>query len=319
MSRRSSLLIVVVVACGSAERHDATTPDEPAPGCPSSAAPEKCRDLAAAAASSGNGQLAWAYTVLECESPNAAQCTSMWQTYVKQAPTQTDALNVLHVACDHAPDACEKLASWHAERGHTLAAAAYRKRVEAARQPAAPGSGAQPPRTTNAVALATDLAAVMHLSGTPRTDAIAQMVGHQLHAAPIAKATKPEPKALPMHAAELAITSDGCAKTALLDRHQESLDKCISEVRPLHDDEISIRNRCGAPITIAYAGARGDRSTVGNHFRLERYEARAIGATHRDIGPLTYAVCADGCTATGMDSAAWNGQDALYNCNKGGP
>ena len=65
------------------------------------------------------------------------------------------------------PAACEQLAAWHSERGHTLAAAAYRKRVEAAR-------GAQQPRSANSLALATDLAAIMHLSGAPRTEAIGQ-------------------------------------------------------------------------------------------------------------------------------------------------
>ena len=38
--------------------------------------------------------------MLECESPTGAQCATMWQSYAKLAPSQTDALNVLHAACD---------------------------------------------------------------------------------------------------------------------------------------------------------------------------------------------------------------------------
>ncbi len=309
MSRRSSLwLVVALAACGGPERHDATTPGEEAPTCPSSAAPERCRELADAAVGSGNGQLAWAYTVLECGSPGAAQCTAMWQRYAKLAPTQTDALNVLHNACDHVPAACEQLAAWHAERGHVLAAAAYRKRVEAAHQ----SSATPPSRSANALALATDLAAVMHTTA-PRTETIAQMVGHQLHAAAVAA---PNRKAWPMHAAELGMNSEGCNAQALLDRHQVQLDKCVTEVRPVEGDEIAIRNRCGTAITVAYAGARGKGSTVGNQFRLDRYEARSIGVSHTDVGPLTYAVCADGCRITGADTALWTAQDALYNCTR---
>ena len=55
MFRRTSLLVVALAACGGAEHPD--TPVEPAdtaPTCPSDAAPERCRELAQSAASSGN-------------------------------------------------------------------------------------------------------------------------------------------------------------------------------------------------------------------------------------------------------------------------
>src|SRR5439155_26568567 len=144
MFRRRSLLVllglVALAGCGGGEGHDSTTPGEDVAACPSDAAPERCRELAEAAASASNGELAWAYTVLACGSPSGAQCTVMWQRYAKLAPTQTDALNVLHAACDHIPGACEQLAGWHTERGHRLAAAAYQKRVDAARSSRADGS-----------------------------------------------------------------------------------------------------------------------------------------------------------------------------------
>lgn len=316
MSRRSSILLLALVSCGGGERHDATTPTDEADACPSDAAPERCKDLAAAAATAGKSDLAWAYTVLECESPAASQCVVMWKQYSKLAPTQTDALNVLHVACNHAPAACEQLAAWHTERGHTLAAAAYHKRSSAAPQP----------RAASALALATDLAAVMHVSDLqPRTDTIAQMVGRELHAptmhASAAAKADAKRKAWPMHAATMGTSSDDCATTATRDRNKVSLAECVREVRPYDGDQIAVLNRCSEPITVAYAGARADHSTYANQLRLEPHEALGAGISHRDVGELTYGVCAGECRVTSSPddvTASWTGQDAHYYCTKGG-
>jgi hypothetical protein len=313
MFRRSSIAVALLLAsCGGAEPHEDTTPVDDTPlSCPSEASPEHCRALADAAASAGNTRLAWAYTVLECESPAAAQCTTMWQQYAKLAPTQTDALNVLHTACNHSTAACEQLATWHTERGHVLAAAAYHKRA-AMLAPA--GSS-----------LAADLAAIMHLSGAaPRTDAIAQAVGHELRA-PKARATtatlaKPVRKAWPMHAAPAGSTSDACPTTALLDRHQEPLAKCISEVRPFDDDQIAVRNRCSQAVNVTYAGARADHTTFTKQVRLEPYEALSAGISHTELGPLTYAVCPGDCRVTRTPddvTASWTGNDERYYCTRG--
>ena len=304
MFRRSSLALVVAVACGGADPHESTTPGE------------NNRELAADAASTGHTQLAWAYTVLECQSQAATGCAALWQQYGKLAPTQTDALNVLHAACAHDPSACDQLATWHTERRHPLAAAAYRKRAEAARHFATSTS-----RTTAATALATDLAAVMHVSGAPRTDTIDEMVGQEIRA-PIARTiSKPRAKAWPMHAAELGNAADGCKTTAPRDRHDVPLSKCIGEVRPFNGDQIALVNRCGAAVTVAYTGARGDTSSSSapTQLRLDRYEARSIGVSHSDVGTLAYAVCGDGCRVTGTLSGPWTAQDALYDCAKGAP
>jgi hypothetical protein len=309
MSRRSRILLLVLAGCG-AEHHDPTTPGADLTACPSDAAPERCRDLAEAAAKAGNGELAWAYTVLECESPSGAQCAMMWQRHAKLAPTQTDALAVLHAACDHVPAACQQLAAWHTERGHVLAAAAYDKR---ARQPAQP-------RAANALALAADLAAVMHVSGTPpRTDAIAQMIGHALRP-PITHASatpKRERKAWPMHAAALGASTDACATTAVLDRDRVPLSECVTEVRPLDGNQIALGNRCSLAITVAYSGARADHSAYTNQLRLERNEVLSAAISHSEIGPLTYAVCAGECRVTTNPydvTASWTGQDSTYYC-----
>jgi hypothetical protein len=314
MSRRSSLALIALVACGGAERPDAVAPVDDTPTCPSAAAPERCRQLADAAAGAGNQQLAWAYTVLECQSPTGAECVPMWQRYGTLAPSQTDALNLLHTACDHLPAACQQLAAWHTERGHALAAAAYARRVEVARQ--APG---QAPATT----LAADLAAIMHVS-EPRTDRIALQVGRELRA-PVTRAVttakKVKPKAWPMHAAEQGASSDACPATATLDRHPVALAKCVSEVRPFDDDQIAVRNRCSQAVTVAYAGARSDHTTYTKQVRLEPYEALSAGISHTDLGPLTYAVCAGECRVTSSPddvTASWAGQDERYYCTRGG-
>jgi hypothetical protein len=316
MFRRSSILLVLA-ACGSSEPRDTMPVVDDTPTCPSDAAPERCRELADAADLAGKHELAWAYTVLECESPSASECAPMWQRYAKLAPSQTDALNLLHVACAHAPAACEQLAAWHMERGHTLAAAAYHKRSEAARQ-------APSPRGATALALATDLAAIMHLSDAPpRTDAIAQQVGRELrvpvtHAMPVAK---PQRKAWPMHAAAQGTSSDDCPTTATLERHTVSIEKCVSEVRPLDEDQIAVRNRCSQPVTVAYAGARSDHSTYTKQIRLEPYEALSAGISHRELGPLTYAVCAGECRVTSSPddvTGSWTGQDERFYCTRGG-
>jgi hypothetical protein len=302
----------MLVGCGSASPHDTTLPAQD-DTCPSATAPERCRDLAASAATAGHGELAWAYTVLECESPAGAQCVAMWQSYAKLAPTQTDALNVLHAACDHVPAACEQLAAWHTERGHVLAAAVYRKRGEA-------GQPAQP-RTVNALALATDLAATMHVSDAPRTDVIAQSIGHELRA-PVARvAAAPQaPKAWPMHAASQGASSDACASTAKLGNEKVSLDRCVSEVKPLDGVQIGLLNRCSQAITVMFAGARTDHSSFAGRLRLDRYEAHSAGASHADVGRLTYAVCPDGCrpTSTPDDVASsWTDPETTYYCVKG--
>jgi hypothetical protein len=296
--------MVVLASCGGGERHDATLPVDDSPTCPSEAAPERCRDLAQAAAGGGKPELAWAYTVLECESPTGAQCVTMWQRHAKLAPTQTDALNILHRACEHNAAACEQLAAWHTERGHSLAAAAYHN---------APGSHT----------LTADLAAAMHLSSAPRTDAIAQMVGHQLRA-PIVRAVASapaKPKAWPMHAATHGSSSDTCAATAMRDRKPIPLSECVREVRPFEGDQIALLNRCGQPVTVAYAGARADHTTYANQLRLEPYEALGAGISHRELGPLTYGVCAGDCRVTSSPddvTGSWTGQDSTYYCTRGG-
>lgn len=319
MSRRRSLAWLVLAACGSAEPREPTTPADDAPTCPSEAAPERCRELADAAASAGKTELAWAYTVLECESPGGGECTTMWQRYAKLAPSQTDALNVLHVACGHLAAACEQLAAWHTERGHARAAAIYQERVTASSQPSAPDQ----PRP--ATALATELAALAHVTDAPpRTDAISQMVGRELRAPvarPVAAAKKPERKAWAMHAATQGASSDGCAAKARLDRETVELARCVSEVRPFEDDQIAVRNRCGEAVTVAYAGARPDRSIFVKQIRLEPYEALSAGISHQELGALTYAVCAGECRVTSSPddvTASWTGQDAHYYCTKGG-
>lgn len=325
MSRRSSLVLLALAACGSAEPHDTiATPAADDVGCPSEAAPTRCSDLASAAEGAGHGDLAWAYTVLECESPGAAHCVEMWQRYAKLAPTQTDALDVLHAACDHVPAACAQLAAWHTERGHTLAAAAYQKRVAAAHEAPAEGSAApaEQVRAANALALAADLQAVMHVSDAPpRTEAIAQMIGHELRAPADATAAKPriERKAWKMHAAELGSSSEGCAAKLTLDGHPAAPRDCVSEVRPFEADQIALRNRCAEAVSVAYAGARADHSTAADQLRLRPYEARSLGISHRDVGPLTYAVCPDTCSISGSSdsaSASWTGQDASYYCTR---
>jgi len=304
MSPRASIIaFTLVVACGGSERHDSTTPGEDeGPSCPSSAAPDKCRDLAAAA---GNTPLAWAYTVLECESPGASQCVPMWQRYNRLAPTQTDALNVLHHACSHPPAACQQLSAWHAERGHVLAAAAY-QHVQA-------GGGSGAPRSNNTTALATELGTALHVAAPVRTESIAQMVSHALQAP--ALVAKPARKAWPMSAAELGVNDEGCTPTGLLDRHQVSLDKCISEVRPIEADQIAIRNRCGAAVSVTFSGLTGNRTT-SNSLSLLPYEALSIGLSHKDIGKLTFAVCGGGCRVTGSEAAQWTAADPIYNCSK---
>ena len=322
MFRRSSLVLLVVAGCGGAEPHDTTaTSAAEDVGCPSEASPERCSDLASAAEGAGHGELAWAYTVLECESPTGAQCVAMWQRYAKLAPTQTDALDVLHTACDHLPAACAQLAAWHTERGHTLAAAAYQKRVAAA-QPAQAGgavAASDQMRAANALALATDLAAVMHVTdASPRTDTIAQMVGHELRA-PAAAKPHVERKAWKMHAAELGSSSDACAAKTTVDKHAVEPHECVSEVRPFEADQIALRNRCAEAVSVAYAGARADHSTAADQLRLRPYEARSLGISHRDVGPLTYAVCPDTCSISGSPdsaSASWTGQDARYYCTR---
>ena len=320
MSRRSSIALVALVglaACGGAEPHDETTPSADTAACPSETSPERCRDLAEAAASSNKNDLAWAYTVLECQSPGASQCATMWQRYAKAAPTQTDALNVLHAACDHSTAACETLAAWHTQRGHTLAAAAYQKRVDAARQ------GVPTPPAAAKLAIATDLAAAMRISdGAPRTDSLNQMVGRQLRV-PVMKAVaaaKLHPKAWSMHAATLGTGDDSCTATSTLDRHPVPLTQCVSEVRPFDADQIAIRNRCGQAVNITYVGARADQSTFVKQIRLEPYEAMSAGISHRELGPLTYAVCPGECRVTSAPddvTGSWTGQDDRYYCLKG--
>jgi hypothetical protein len=326
MSRHRDHVVVVIVVllwlggCGGDQRRDPTTPTEDVVGCPSETAPERCLDLAQAAASAGHGDLAWAYTALACGSPSGAQCTTMWQRFAKLAPTQTDALNVLHVACDHVAAACEQLAVWHVERGHPLAAAAYRKRVDASRS-----TTTAPSRGSNALALATDLAAIAHVADAPpRTAAIDQMIGRQLttpSARAVATAKAAVRKAWPMHAATQGASSDACASTAQLDRHPVPLQQCLIEVRPFDADQIAVLNRCGQAVSVAYAGARADRSTYVKQVRLEANEARSAGISHGELGPLTYAVCAGECRVTSSPddvTASWTGKDATYYCSRGG-
>lgn len=315
MSRRSSIALLVLAACGGAEPHDSTTPSEDTAACPSETSPDRCRDLAEGAASSGKNDLAWAYTVLECQSPGASQCATMWQRYAKAAPTQTDALNVLHAACDHTPAACEQLAAWHTQRGHALAAAAYQKRVDAARQ------GIPTPPAAAKLAIASDLATAMRISDVaPRTDSLNQMIGRQLRM-PVTKAVAAaKPKAWSMHAAAIGTGDESCAATSTLDRHPVPLTQCVSEVRPFDTDQIAIRNRCGQAVNVTYVGARADQSTFVKQIRLEPYEAMSAGITHRELGQLTYAVCPGECRVTSSSddvTGSWTGQDDRYYCLKG--
>ncbi|HEY1558107.1 MAG TPA: hypothetical protein VGF94_24925 [Kofleriaceae bacterium] len=292
MFRRNELvlhLLAVAAGCGGAEPHDAMPPPDQLAPC--------CQDLAQTAALSGRGDLAWAYTVLECESPTGANCAVMWQLHGKYAPTQTDALNVLHEACGHLPAACEQLAVWHTQRGHTRAAAAYHKDAG------------------NAHALATDLAAAMHIADAPpRTDAIDQMVRREV-SAPVAPPiesmhAKPDRKAWPMHAAALHASADGCSAKVTLDRRPASPSQCIAEVRPLQGDQIALLNRCDQAVAIVYAGTRPNRTAVTDRLRLERYEARSLAISHHDLGPLTFAACPGECRTN------WNGHDSEYDCGR---
>jgi len=80
-------------------------------------------------------------------------------------------------------------------------------------------------------------------------------------------------------------------------------------------------NRCSQAVNVAYAGARADHSTYTNQVRLEPHEARSANISHRELGPLTYAVCAGECRVTRSAddvTASWTGQDATYYCVKGG-
>src|SRR5690242_9755621 len=133
MSRRLALL--AVIGCIGNDAHETTLPGEGGPTCPSATTPERCESLAKEASLTQHGDLAWAYTVLECESPHPARCGAMWKLHSKYAPTHTDALNVLHNACTRSSHACEQLAAWHRDRGHAIVAAAYDKRAEAERKP----------------------------------------------------------------------------------------------------------------------------------------------------------------------------------------
>jgi hypothetical protein len=239
----------------------------------------------------------------------------MWQSYAKLAPTQTDALNLLHTACAHNPAACGQLVAWHTQRGHSLAAAVYQKRAMA--------QTSLEPRASIALSLATDLAMLMHVSDAPpRTESIAQNVGRQLRA-PVTQAvaaTKTRPKAWAMHAATEGGSSDGCATTAVLDRHQVSLASCIAEVRPFDGDQIAVRNRCSVPVTVSYAGGRTTGSPFVKQVRLEPFEALSAGISHREVGALTFGVCAGECRVTSSPddvSAGWTGQDGMYFCAKG--
>ena len=296
MFRRRSLVLLVIAGCGGAPPQD--------PGTLATAAPAASPD-----------QLAWASTVLECESPSGARCVAMWQQNAGLAPTQTDALNVLHVACDHLPAACAQLAAWHARRGHALAAAAYQKRARAA--------GVSP--SAGALALASELAAIMHVpGGPPRTDPIDQRVEHA-PPPPVAQAAPPSPrverKAWPMHAAELGTSSDACSTKVTLDNRPVGLRECVGEVRPFDADQIAVRNRCDQAVSVAFVGARSGLPAYANQLRLDRYEAQSLGISHREVGRLTYAVCPDGCRVTGSPddaTAAWTGGDAMYDCVRAG-
>lgn len=295
MFRRRSLVLLAIAGCGGAPPQD----------------PSTLATTATAAPAASQDQLAWASTVLECESPTGTRCVEMWQHDAKLAPTQTDALNVLHVACAHLPAACAQLAAWHAERGHALAAAAYQKRARAA------GLSA----SANALALASDLAAIMHVSGDPpRTDPIDQKVGHA-PPEPVVQAAPASPrferKAWPMHAAELGVSSDACSTRVTLDGRPAGLRDCVGEVRPFDADQIAVRNRCDQAVTVAFVGTRSDHSAYANQLRLDRYEAQSLGISHREVGRLTYAVCPDGCRVSGSPddaTAAWTGGDAMYDC-----
>jgi hypothetical protein len=305
--------VLALAACsGSAEKLDPSAP-ETVITCPSDDAPERCNELATTAAGDGHADLAWAYTVLDCESQHPAHCAAMWQRNAKFAPTQTDALNVLHSACAREPSACTELASWHRVRGHSLAASAYDKHAEALKH-----SHAGPEKAhDNALALAGELATVMHVSGA-RTDAIAQMIGHApLPVAPVVAAAKPSAKAWPMHAASLISSSSTCSGAPVIDRHPVALEQCVSEVRPFTGEEIALRNRCNRAVTVVYKAERG-RSPYVNQIRLEPYEGRSLGITHHELGELTYAPCLDNCMATiNADdrSSPWKGDEGIYYCS----
>ena len=321
MFRSVALLAVAVavIACGGGERHDATTPSDDVTTCPSKGTPDGCEDLASTAAGTGNHQLAWAYTVLECQSAEGVDCVAMWRRFAGFAPSQTDALNVLHTACPHLPAACEQLATWHTERGHVLAAAAYAKRADPSEPPADPDA-------STPQALDAELAAIMHAQGAqPRTDVIDQQIGHAPPAAarpaPVAAAPPPRAQAWPIEAADLVTSSEACATTATADRHQVPLAKCIAEVPSLDNDPIVLRNRCGEAITVAFGGTRADHSTYTSQLQLEPYEALATGISHHDVASLTYAVCVRACVITSHSDdvhASWTGDDTSYFCTSAG-
>jgi hypothetical protein len=300
MFLRSSLVVfLLALGClGGSEKHDQSTPVEAPKGCGSESTPERCKELAAASAKAGKNDLAWAYTVLECQSPLATECPLMWQSYSKLAPTQTDALNLLHDACSRTHAACQLLAAWHRERGHMQVAASYEKHF------------------TSAAALATDLTAIMHGQGAkPRTDPIAQMIGHAPRA-PVA--AKKQPKAWPTRTASFISSSDTCRAAVMIDRHEVTIDKCVGEVRPIEQDQITLRNRCNVAITVSYAGEGIDHKTYANKIRLEPYEALGLGMAHTQIGELTFASCPNECTATTNPddvSSPWQGADTLFYCS----
>jgi hypothetical protein len=296
--RSSAIVFLLALGCiPDSDRHDQSTPAETPHGCPSDATPERCKQLAASAATSGRLDLAWAYTVLECESPLASECAVMWQSYSKNAPTQTDALNVLHNACSRTHSACQLLAAWHRERGHYQIASAYDK------------------HTTSATALANDLVAIMRASSAhPRTEPIVQMVGHALRAPVVAKK---QAKAWGSRTASFLSGSDSCKGTVMIDRRETTIDKCIGEVHPMQEDQIALRNRCNRSIWVSYAGEGIDHKTYANKIRLEPYEALSLGMSHRQIGELTFASCPDECVATSNPddvSSPWNG-DSMFYCS----
>jgi hypothetical protein len=126
------------------------------------------------------------------------------------------------------------------------------------------------------------------------------------------------PKAWPMHAATMGSSSGGCPTTVALDKHPIAPSQCVTEVRPLDDDQIALRNRCSEAVTVAFSAARANNTTFTNQIPLEGYEARSTGISHRDTGNLTYAVCPGSCRITrGPDElGAWDGQSTTYYCTK---
>ena len=314
MSRR--LALVALIGCVGNDAHETTLPAEGGPTCPSDATPDHCQNLAKEAALTHHGDLAWAYTVLDCESPHPGRCALMWKQYNKYAPTQTDALNVLHNACSRSANACEQLGAWHRDHNHPLAAAVYDKRAEAERKP---GKVSE-----NVAALSRDLAGLMHVTDTPRTDVVAQMVGSKLDApiTPVVAAAKPNAKAWPVHTAALATMSDGCTFTnaqPIIDRKPVGIDHCVGEVRPWEGDQIVLRNRCNIGVTVAFAGTRTDQTTFASVLHLEPYEALPTVTSHKEVGQLTLASCPNQCMPS-VDAenrvAVWKGGDQLYYCSR---